>query len=110
MLLGLPANYPDENYALLMYLRRTHPQFSHVEVDSVCEAHHQGVHNNPIHPLTDEDKFSTVATRECGAARLFDLGASGPGPDMEVNMNLSFPCRNSCIRGIHLTRIQIISH
>ena len=104
-MLGLPAKYPDENFALLMYLRRTNPQFSHVEVDSVCEAHHQGVHNNPIHPLTDEDKFSTVATRECRVARLFDLGGQ-----QEVNINLSFPCRNSCIRGIYLTRAQINSH
>ena len=95
---GLPFSEPENQFGLLMYLRRTHPDYSHVPIDTVCPAHQNGIYLNPIHPLTDAHKFMTVSTGECGAAQLFDIG-SLPGPESEVTLNLSFPCEDSCVRG-----------
>ena len=81
-----------------MYLQRTHPDYSHVPIDTVCPAHQNGIYYNPIHPLTDAHKFMTVSTGECGAAQLFNIG-SLPGPESKVTLNISFPCEDSCVRG-----------
>ena len=98
IILGLPFSEPENQFGLLMYLRRTHPDYSHVPIDTVCPAHQNGIYYNPIHPLTDAHKFMTVSTGECGAAQLFNIG-SLPGPESKVTLNLSFPCEDSCVRG-----------
>lgn len=94
---GLPPNDEEEQYGLMMYLRRTNRLFSHVPIDSVCPAHQHGTFFNPIHPLSEEDRFTTVSTDECGTAQLYNLGKySGPG--LRVPLNLCFPCEDSCVR------------
>ena len=100
ILLGLPAINNIYTYALMIYLRRTNIDFRHIQIDAVCDSHHQGVYNNPIQPLKDADKFSTIATSECNSARLLDLSEWGPTPAyISLTMELLFPCKNSCIRG-----------
>lgn len=100
ILLGLPAINNIYTYALMIYLRRTNIDFRHIQIDAVCDSHHQGVYNNPIQPLKDANKFSTIATSECNSARLLDLSEWGPTPAyISLTMELLFPCKNSCIRG-----------
>ena len=100
-LLGLPSHNPDQQYGLLMFLRRTNELYSHIPIDKVCSAHQQGIHFNPIHPLSESHKFTTVSTGECGVAQLYDLGKL-QGPEAKVTLNLSFPCEDSCVRGMNV--------
>ena len=76
----------------------------------MCPAHQHGIYSNPIHPLSEEERFKTVSTGECGAAQLYYLGS-----EPEVKLNLCFPCEDSCVRGkgiplkIHLAEFDYIS-
>ena len=106
-LLGLPSHNPDQQYGLLMFLRRTNELYSHIPIDKVCPAHQQGIHFNPIHPLSESHKFKTVSTGECGVAQLYDLGKL-QGPEAKVTLNLSFPCEDSCVRGINVWLNELI--
>ena len=97
LLKGLHSNDPERHFGLLMFLRRTNKLYSHIPIDQVCPAHQQGIHFNPINPLSESHKFTTVSTGECSVAQLYDLGKV-QSPEAKITLNLSFPCEDSCVR------------
>ena len=54
----------------------------------------------PICPLSEKERFKSVAVQECSAALMYDIGIHPRSDVVEVKLNISFPCEDSCVRGM----------